>query len=94
MLYIAICLPTAGMPLRMTPNFEDLSCEFAFGQAAAPVEDDPLMQEVRFGGNPLLFLLRGRCLARVVQPESDGRCRWHVDCAPTARVLTVRPFLR
>ncbi|CAM9614141.1 unnamed protein product, partial [Sphacelaria rigidula] len=37
-----------GMPLRMTPNFEDLSCEFAFGQAAAPVENDPLMQEVRY----------------------------------------------
>lgn len=35
------------MPLRMTPDFEDLSCEFAFGQAAASVEDDPLMQEVR-----------------------------------------------
>ncbi|CAM9837528.1 unnamed protein product, partial [Laminaria digitata] len=34
-----------GMPLRMTPNFEDLSCEFAFGQEALAVEDDPLMQE-------------------------------------------------
>lgn len=36
-----------GMPLRMTPNFEDLSCEFAFGQDALPAEEDPLMQEVR-----------------------------------------------
>ena len=36
------------MPLRMTPNFEDLSCEFAFGQDALPAEDDPLMQEVRY----------------------------------------------
>ncbi|CAM9620781.1 unnamed protein product [Ascophyllum nodosum] len=34
-----------GMPLRMTPDFEDLSCEFVFGQAAVPVEDDPLMRE-------------------------------------------------
>lgn len=38
-------VPT-GMPLRMTPNFEDLSCEFAFGQDALPAEEDPLMQEV------------------------------------------------
>lgn len=36
-----------GMPLRMTPNFEDLSCEFAFGQDALPASEDPLMQEVR-----------------------------------------------
>ncbi|CAN0058967.1 unnamed protein product, partial [Ectocarpus sp. 8 AP-2014] len=34
-----------GMPLRMTPNFEDLSCEFAFGQDALPSEEDPLMRE-------------------------------------------------
>ncbi|CAN0099857.1 unnamed protein product, partial [Ectocarpus fasciculatus] len=34
-----------GMPLRMTPNFEDLSCEFAFGQDALPAEEDPLMRE-------------------------------------------------
>ncbi|CAM9305763.1 unnamed protein product [Scytosiphon promiscuus] len=34
-----------GMPLRMTPNFEDLSCEFAFGQDALPASEDPLMQE-------------------------------------------------
>lgn len=33
--------------MRMTPNFEDLSCEFAFGQHALPAEEDPLMQEVR-----------------------------------------------
>lgn len=30
----------------MTPNFEDLSCEFAFGQDALSAEEDPLMQEV------------------------------------------------
>lgn len=41
------------MPLRMTPNFEDLSCEFAFGQAAALVEDDPLMLEVRNFSRPV-----------------------------------------
>ena len=45
-----------GMPLRMTPDFEDLSCEFVFGQAAVPVEDDPLMQEVRIGGRSSLTL--------------------------------------
>lgn len=39
------------MPLRMTPNFEDLSCEFAFGQDALPAEEDPLMQEVRHSIN-------------------------------------------
>ncbi|CAM9286556.1 unnamed protein product [Discosporangium mesarthrocarpum] len=35
-----------GMPFRMTPNFEDLSCEFSFGQAALPMDQDPLMKEV------------------------------------------------
>lgn len=38
------------MPLRMTPNFEDLSCEFVFGQEAARADEDPLMKEVRFNG--------------------------------------------
>ena len=30
-----------GFPLRMTPNFEDLSCEMNFGQVALPLEEGP-----------------------------------------------------
>ena len=29
-----------GFPLRMTPNFEDLSCEMNFGQVALPLETE------------------------------------------------------
>ena len=47
---LALPIHPTGMPLRMTPNFEDLSCEFAFGQEALAVEDDPLMQEVSAEG--------------------------------------------
>lgn len=29
-----------GLPLKMNPNFEDLSCEMVFGQLAPPIEED------------------------------------------------------
>lgn len=32
-----------GIPLTMTPNFEDMSCEMVFGQA--PPDDDPVYDE-------------------------------------------------
>ena len=31
-----------GMPLYMEPNFDDLSCRMVFGQAAPPLEEDPV----------------------------------------------------
>ncbi|WP_017325426.1 DUF4033 domain-containing protein [Synechococcus sp. PCC 7336] len=34
-----------GIPLTMTPNFEDMSCEMAFGQLPAAIEDDPACRE-------------------------------------------------
>ncbi|CAN0015682.1 unnamed protein product, partial [Phaeothamnion confervicola] len=34
-----------GMPLRMTPNFDDLSCEFAFGHAPLPRDEDPQLKD-------------------------------------------------
>lgn len=30
-----------GLPLRMTPNFDDCSCTFEFGLSPLPVEEDP-----------------------------------------------------
>ncbi len=33
-----------GIPLAMTPNFEDLSCEMVFGQMPLPLTDEPLSQ--------------------------------------------------
>jgi hypothetical protein len=29
-----------GIPVRMTPNFDDFSCEMVFGQAPKPLEED------------------------------------------------------
>ncbi|MEB3272710.1 MAG: DUF4033 domain-containing protein [Prochlorothrix sp.] len=31
-----------GIPLSMTPNFEDFSCEMVFGQEPAPLETEPV----------------------------------------------------
>ena len=31
-----------GLPLTMTPNFEDLSCEMVFGQVPLALADDPV----------------------------------------------------
>jgi hypothetical protein len=30
-----------GIPVTMTPNFEDLSCEMVFGKVAPPIQQDP-----------------------------------------------------
>ncbi|MGB3495128.1 MAG: DUF4033 domain-containing protein [Elainellaceae cyanobacterium] len=34
-----------GIPLTMTPNFEDLSCEMAFGQQPIPLEQEQSYQQ-------------------------------------------------
>ncbi|XP_051148985.1 beta-carotene isomerase D27, chloroplastic [Andrographis paniculata] len=34
-----------GLPLTMTPNFEDMSCEMVYGQAPPPFEDDPASKQ-------------------------------------------------
>lgn len=67
------------MPLRMTPNFEDLSCEFAFGQDALPAEEDPLMQEVR------VLKQEMGCL-KYKQEQREGRTHTHARTHTTERV--------
>ena len=34
-----------GIPLTLTPNFEDFSCEMVFGQVPRPLEEEPLYQQ-------------------------------------------------
>jgi hypothetical protein len=34
-----------GIPLTMTPNFEDLSCDMVFGQMPPPLEQEPIYQQ-------------------------------------------------
>lgn len=34
-----------GIPLTMTPNFEDLSCEMVFGQPPLPLAEEPYYQQ-------------------------------------------------
>lgn len=34
-----------GLPLTMTPNFEDMSCEMAYGQVPPNFEDDPASKQ-------------------------------------------------
>lgn len=34
-----------GLPLTMTPNFEDMSCEMIFGQSPSLLEEDPALQQ-------------------------------------------------
>jgi hypothetical protein len=34
-----------GIPLTMTPNFEDFSCEMVFGQVPDPLDQDPVYQK-------------------------------------------------
>jgi Beta-carotene isomerase D27-like, C-terminal len=34
-----------GIPLTMTPNFEDLSCDMVFGQAPPAIEDEPIYHQ-------------------------------------------------
>ncbi|KAL3817863.1 hypothetical protein ACJIZ3_003768 [Penstemon smallii] len=34
-----------GLPLTMTPNFEDMSCEMVYGQVPPPFEEDPATKQ-------------------------------------------------
>lgn len=34
-----------GLPLTMTPNFEDMSCEMAYGRVPPPFEEDPVAKQ-------------------------------------------------
>lgn len=34
-----------GIPVTMTPNFEDFSCEMVFGQYPPPIEQDPVYNQ-------------------------------------------------
>jgi hypothetical protein len=34
-----------GIPMTMTPNFEDLSCDMVFGQMPPPVEQEPIYDQ-------------------------------------------------
>jgi hypothetical protein len=37
-----------GLPLTMTPNFEDLSCDMVFGQVPPPMDEDPALAQPCF----------------------------------------------
>lgn len=37
-----------GLPLTMTPNFEDMSCEMVYGQVPPPFEEDPVSKQPCF----------------------------------------------
>ncbi|XP_030500161.2 beta-carotene isomerase D27, chloroplastic [Cannabis sativa] len=37
-----------GLPLTMTPNFEDMSCEMAYGKVPPPFEEDPVSKQPCF----------------------------------------------
>ncbi|XP_024366701.1 beta-carotene isomerase D27, chloroplastic [Physcomitrium patens] len=37
-----------GLPLTMTPNFEDMSCEMFYGQSPPPIEEDPALKQPCF----------------------------------------------
>lgn len=34
-----------GLPLTMTPNYENMSCEMVFGQQPPPLGEDPALQQ-------------------------------------------------
>lgn len=66
----------------MTPNFEDLSCEFAFGQDALPAEEDPLMQEVRLHAQEMRGLnYKEYCLFNTKGEKTRTRTRQSKECA-------------
>jgi len=37
-----------GVPVTMTPNFEDMSCEMIYGKVPLPIEEDPALQQPCF----------------------------------------------
>jgi hypothetical protein len=41
-----------GLPLTMEPNYDDFSCQFKFGAAPPPVQQDPAFKTACFAGCP------------------------------------------
>lgn len=41
-----------GLPLTMTPNYEDFSCQFAFGLTPKPQGEDEALRTPCFGQCP------------------------------------------
>jgi hypothetical protein len=50
-----------GIPLTMTPNFEDLSCDMVFGQLPPPLETEPIYNQ------PCLV---GQCETASIKPTA------------------------
>ncbi|CAI5502687.1 unnamed protein product [Closterium sp. Naga37s-1] len=59
-----------GLPLTMTPNFEDMSCEMVFGQMPPPLSEDPALSQPCFAA-----------LCSMAQPEAD-KCPRVPDATP------------
>lgn len=50
-----------GIPLSMTPNFEDFSCEMVFGQLPSPPENDEVMSQSCLSECPTSRLSTNKC---------------------------------
>ncbi|CAI5954651.1 unnamed protein product [Closterium sp. NIES-64] len=59
-----------GLPLTMTPNFENMSCEMVFGQMPPPLSEDPALSQPCFAA-----------LCSMAQPEAD-KCPRVPDATP------------
>ena len=57
-----------GIPLTLTPDFEDMSCKMVFGQKALPPSQDPAFIEPCFAGQCNITLPRAKACPKV----SDG----------------------
>ncbi|HBQ98936.1 MULTISPECIES: DUF4033 domain-containing protein [unclassified Roseofilum] len=55
-----------GIPLTMTPNFEDFSCEMVFGQYPQPLEQEAAFEQ---------SCLKDHCAIASVKPEPCPRVR-------------------
>ncbi|CAM9285812.1 unnamed protein product [Choristocarpus tenellus] len=60
-----------GLPLEMTPNYEDFSCQFSFGKTPLPRENDEAFEVTCFEQCPSKGALRGKA-ARCHQIEVEG----------------------
>lgn len=50
-----------GLPLTMTPNFEDMSCDMVYGQPPPPPEEDPAFKQPCYAA-----------LCSMAQPDSES----------------------
>lgn len=62
-----------GLPLEMTPNYEDFSCQFSFNKTPLPQETDENFQVACFEQCPSRGALRqvSRCHQIEVKPQSQ-----------------------